>query len=52
MITAASTDDAFHDRAWWKQETRHVGTDWPSIINTHLNILRALVRSASSLGDF
>jgi hypothetical protein len=31
-----------YDVTWWAMEAERVGTDWDSIIETHLHILAAL----------
>src|SRR5262249_1110256 len=37
----AATINGHHDREWWRVEAHRVGSDWPSILNTHAAAVRA-----------
>src|SRR5262245_60723826 len=32
---------AAHDRAWWAEEAAHTGSDWPSVIDTAIEMMAA-----------
>jgi hypothetical protein len=36
----AATTTAHHDREWWRLEAHHLGSDWPSILNTYAAAVR------------